>query len=105
MTGLAVLAGEWRLKAEDRRQLNTIYLPWALRAGTRAADLMCIYYEKHLHVSAQQGCRALGLNSTCRVSCMRVACLPAWWLLDGQRLGSLKLCCPPSLGWGCCRGH
>ncbi len=54
MTGLAVLAGEWRLKPEDRRQLNSIYLPWALRAGTRAADLMCIYYEKHLHVSAWQ---------------------------------------------------
>ena len=53
MTGLAVVAGEWRLKAEDRRVLNTVFLPWALRAGTRAADLMCIYYEKHLEVGGQ----------------------------------------------------
>jgi hypothetical protein len=50
MTGLAVLAGEWRLKPEDRAVLNQVYLPWALRAGVWSADLMCLYYEKHLEV-------------------------------------------------------
>lgn len=47
MTAMAVLAAEWRLKPESRRSLNTVYIPWALRAGSQAADLMCIYYEKH----------------------------------------------------------
>lgn len=54
MTALAVVAGEWRLKPEDRRVLNTVYLPWALKAGTRAADLMCIYYEKHLEEDLEE---------------------------------------------------
>lgn len=49
MTGLAVLAGEWRLDASDRALLNSRFLPWAVRAGARAPDLMCIYYEKHFH--------------------------------------------------------
>ncbi|KAL4422775.1 hypothetical protein ABPG75_008972 [Micractinium tetrahymenae] len=47
MTGLAVLAGEWRLRPEDRALLNSQFLPWAVRAGARAPDLMCIYYEQH----------------------------------------------------------
>lgn len=47
MTGMAVLAGEWRLKAEDRKELNQIYLPWAVRAGSQAADLMSLYYEDY----------------------------------------------------------
>ena len=47
MTGMAVLAAEWRLDRERRRLLNTVYLPWALRAGSQSADLMCLYYEDH----------------------------------------------------------
>lgn len=47
MTAMAVVAAEWRLKSKSRKSLNTVYLPWALRAGAQAADLMCIYYEKH----------------------------------------------------------
>lgn len=54
MTGLAVLAGEWRFKPEDRALLNTQFLPWALRAGARAPDLMCIYYERHLEESLEE---------------------------------------------------
>lgn len=50
MTGLAVLAGEIRLAGPLRRELNTVFLPWALKAGSHAADLMCIYYEEHLEV-------------------------------------------------------
>lgn len=97
MTGLAVLAGEWRLKPADRRVLNTVYLPWALRAGARAADLMCIYYEKHLEVSclgvggggalllwsisAVQPilpCFASTTRSTCAASCLGVG-VGGWW--------------------------
>ena len=54
MTALAVLAGEWRLRDGDRRLLNERFLPWALRAGARAPDLMCIYYEKHFGDSLEE---------------------------------------------------
>ena len=27
--------------------MNKIFLPWAVRAGAKAAELMTIYYEKH----------------------------------------------------------
>ncbi|KAI7845489.1 hypothetical protein COHA_001036 [Chlorella ohadii] len=54
MTGLAVLAGEWRFKPEDRALLNREFLPWALRAGARAPDLMCIYYEKHFEDNLEE---------------------------------------------------
>lgn len=47
MTGLAVVAGVSRMKRTDRDRLVKEYLPWAVRAGARSADLMCIYYEKH----------------------------------------------------------
>lgn len=47
MTGMAVIAAEWRLDSERRRLLNTVYLPWAVRAGSRCVDLMCLYYEDH----------------------------------------------------------
>ncbi len=50
MTGLAVLGAQYRLPATDRELLQRHYLPWALRAGSRCADLMCIYYEKHFEV-------------------------------------------------------
>lgn len=53
MTGLAVLAGEWRFNAGDRALLNSRFLPWAFRAGARAPDLMCIYYEKHFEESLE----------------------------------------------------
>jgi ubiquinone biosynthesis protein COQ4 len=48
MTGMAVVAGTWRLRAEDRAVLVREFLPWAARAGAGSADLMCIYYERHL---------------------------------------------------------
>jgi ubiquinone biosynthesis protein COQ4 len=54
MTGLAVVAGEWRFAAADRALLNTRFLPWALRAGARAPDLMCIYYERHFDESLEE---------------------------------------------------
>lgn len=47
MTGLAVLGAQYRLGPSDRELLQRHYLPWALRAGSRARDLMCCYYEKH----------------------------------------------------------
>ena len=50
MTALSVLGGQFRLKAQTRAQLYQDFLPWAIRAGFRSADLMCLYYEKHFEV-------------------------------------------------------
>jgi ubiquinone biosynthesis protein COQ4 len=47
MTALSVVGASWRLKAADRGRLATELLPWALHAGSRSADLMCLYYERH----------------------------------------------------------
>ena len=47
MTAMAVVAGEFRMKTADRRLMNKVFLPWAVRAGSKSADLMTIYYEKH----------------------------------------------------------
>jgi len=44
---LAALAGPLRLPRRRRAAYAAVYLPWALRAGSRAADLMCIRYEAH----------------------------------------------------------
>ena len=51
MTALSVLGGQFRLKSETRAELFRDFLPWALRAGFRSADLMCLYYEKHFEVT------------------------------------------------------
>jgi len=52
MTALSVVGASWRLKAEDRSRLVNELLPWAVHAGSRSADLMCLYYEKHFEVGA-----------------------------------------------------
>ena len=50
MSALSVVGASWRLSAADREFLFTSYLPWALEAGSRSADLMSLYYERHWHV-------------------------------------------------------
>jgi ubiquinone biosynthesis protein Coq4 len=70
MTAMAVAGAQWRLPASDRRMLTTQYLPWAVRAGSRCSDLMCIYYENHLEVPAQRLPRtALFIALRCRMCC------------------------------------
>ncbi|PNW84693.1 hypothetical protein CHLRE_03g154850v5 [Chlamydomonas reinhardtii] len=54
MTGLAVLGAQYRLGPGDRELLQRHYLPWALRAGSRCADLLCIYYERHFQDELEQ---------------------------------------------------
>lgn len=48
MTGLAVLGAQVRLTADERSNLNRIYLPWAYRAGNASVDLVSVYYERYL---------------------------------------------------------
>ncbi len=50
MPALSVLGASWRLKPEERSLLIGTYIPWALHAGSRSADLMCLYYERHFEV-------------------------------------------------------
>ncbi|KAG1664273.1 hypothetical protein FOA52_009775 [Chlamydomonas sp. UWO 241] len=47
MTGLAVVGGQFRLRPSDRATLQRVFMPWAMRAGTRCHDLVSIYYEEH----------------------------------------------------------
>ena len=50
MPALSVLGASWRLKSSERSLLMGTYMPWALHAGSRSADLMCLYYERHFEV-------------------------------------------------------
>lgn len=45
---MSALVGPLRLKSEDRRVLMTQLVPWAVRCGRRAPDLLAIKYEKRL---------------------------------------------------------
>lgn len=50
-TGLPVAAlsatvGSLRLSPAERRILNEVYLPWAVRVGRNAEYLMNVYYEE-----------------------------------------------------------
>jgi ubiquinone biosynthesis protein COQ4 len=56
MTALSVMGASWRLKAQDRNRLVTELLPWAMQAGSRSADLMCLYYEQHFEVGSINIC-------------------------------------------------
>ena len=43
--GAAVVGAAWRLSPSDARWLAGTALPWAVRAGGRCADLLCLDYE------------------------------------------------------------
>lgn len=54
MAFLSVAGAQFRLSPPDRALLWSTYLPWASRAGLRAAPLMSIYYEAHFHRELEQ---------------------------------------------------
>ena len=62
MPALSVLGASWRLKSSERSLLMGTYMPWALHAGSRSADLMCLYYERHFEV-----CLSLSMHANCRI--------------------------------------
>jgi ubiquinone biosynthesis protein COQ4 len=45
MTGLSVLAG-FTLKKSERKRLWNTYLPWAVRNGLKAQEVICVYWEE-----------------------------------------------------------
>lgn len=49
MCFMSVVGGTARFSDKQRALFYQHYFPWAVRAGMRCTDLMCIYYERHFH--------------------------------------------------------
>lgn len=61
MPGLAVLAGTTRVRGDVRRELLDTYVPWGLRAGAAAGDLIAVEYEKRFDQPIEELRRELGV--------------------------------------------
>ena len=48
--GLSAMLGPLRLSAKEKRDLLTIYIPWALRSTSNSVELMSYSYEDNLNV-------------------------------------------------------
>ncbi|EHA8591874.1 putative Ubiquinone biosynthesis protein COQ4, mitochondrial [Cocos nucifera] len=44
---MSVFGGSARFSEKQRARFFQHYFPWAMQAGVRCTDLMCVYYEKH----------------------------------------------------------
>ncbi|GAB1312262.1 Ubiquinone biosynthesis protein [Madurella fahalii] len=61
MTGLSVFAAA-TLKRSERRRFAEIYLPWALRNGLRAKEVINVYWEEVLERDVDELRRELGVE-------------------------------------------
>ncbi|KAL1875147.1 hypothetical protein VTK73DRAFT_10284 [Phialemonium thermophilum] len=61
MTGLSVL-NVVTLKPRERARFASTYLPWALRNGLRAADVINVYWEEELERNVDDLRRQLGVE-------------------------------------------
>ncbi|KAL2269551.1 hypothetical protein VTJ83DRAFT_1735 [Remersonia thermophila] len=61
MTGLSVFAAA-TLKPSERRRFREIYLPWALRNGLRAKEVINVYWEEQLERNVEDLRRELGVE-------------------------------------------
>ncbi|CAN8100699.1 unnamed protein product [Discula destructiva] len=61
MTGLSVFAA-LTLKRGERRRFGQVYLPWALRNGWRAEELINVYWEEELESDVEQLRARLGIG-------------------------------------------
>ncbi|KAK3943167.1 putative ubiquinone biosynthesis protein COQ4, mitochondrial [Diplogelasinospora grovesii] len=61
MTGFSVFAAA-TLKPSERRRFREIYLPWALRNGLRASDIINVYWEEQLERPVEELRRELGVE-------------------------------------------
>lgn len=61
MTGLSVFAAA-TLKPSERRRFAAIYLPWALKNGLRAKDVINVYWEEVLDKDVDELRRELGVE-------------------------------------------
>ncbi|KAL2161315.1 hypothetical protein VTH06DRAFT_8535 [Thermothelomyces fergusii] len=61
MTGLSIFAAA-TLKPAERRRFRHIYLPWALRNGLRAKEVINVYWEEQLERDVDDLRRELGIE-------------------------------------------
>lgn len=61
MTGLSVFAA-LTLKKGERARFGQVYLPWALRNGWRADELINVYWEEELETDVEQLRTRLGIE-------------------------------------------
>lgn len=61
MTGLSVFAAG-TLKRSERRRFREVYLPWALRNGLRAKEVINVYWEEELERDVGELRRELGVE-------------------------------------------
>ncbi|KAK0749577.1 coenzyme Q biosynthesis protein Coq4-domain-containing protein [Schizothecium vesticola] len=61
MTGLSVFAAA-TLKPGERRRFRETYLPWALRNGLRASEVINVYWEEELERDVEDLRRELGVE-------------------------------------------
>ncbi|KAL2261605.1 hypothetical protein VTK26DRAFT_3814 [Humicola hyalothermophila] len=61
MTGLSVFAAA-TLKPSERARFRDIYLPWALRNGLRAKEVINVYWEEQLERDVDELRRELGVE-------------------------------------------
>jgi hypothetical protein len=117
--GLAAAVAPLRLPRRRRSAFAAVYLPWALRAGGAAQDLMCLRYEEALHEPLEARARlhsgALRLDSGAETraclrrwcarggaSCRRRACGRRWLQCaceSSRQQGRALRCCYTILVW------
>lgn len=61
MCMMSVVGGTVRFSEGQRRLFYQHYFPWALWAGLRCTDLMCVYYERHLEQDLEGVRRRFGI--------------------------------------------
>jgi len=61
MTGLSVFAAA-TLKPKERERFWDIYLPWAVKNGLRAKDVINVYWEEELETGVQELRKRLGVE-------------------------------------------
>ncbi|ODQ63519.1 ubiquinone biosynthesis protein COQ4, mitochondrial [Nadsonia fulvescens var. elongata DSM 6958] len=62
MTGLGALLAPLRLKPKQRKRFRDIYLPWAMRNGTRSKPVINVYWEECLEMNAADLRKDLGIE-------------------------------------------
>ncbi|KAK3363596.1 ubiquinone biosynthesis protein coq4, mitochondrial [Lasiosphaeria hispida] len=62
MTGLSVFAAA-TLKVQERRRFVDTYLPWAVRNGLRAGEVINVYWEEELETDVDELRRRLGVEA------------------------------------------
>ena len=61
MTGLSVFAAA-TLKTKEKERFASTYLPWALRNGLRAKEVINVYWEEELERDVEDLRRELGVE-------------------------------------------